>query len=175
MASKEEPLYRLSKSRKPIVFITVPLIGVIFFIVLVIMAGLFLLPRLINNTKTVSNQKATPTPIARTTNQETQGKLLGVWGEIQQIDRASTGSGEATIKLNADSSKNYQLTVGSKTKLSKYLGATSKSSPKLLADKIGWQDLSVGNRIYVTTTADLNKTTTPKLDEVTSIEWYLSP
>lgn len=173
MTAQEQPLYKLKKAWPSSPIRHHNHFVVIMVVTIFIAGGVFLFlqarPPTQENNPPISQENLNP----KDNKQLPEGPLYGLWGQVLEITPAANDP--ARLKVRWDLDQDYLVEVDNGVVVNKYALATEKAAPSLLSKDIGWQNLKVGDRVYLDTQVDVLQTTQIEAAALNSIDLYVEP
>lgn len=150
---------------------------VVFCVVMIFIIGLLVI---LNSKKSQWNASKSDTNMSFGQNLN-QDELLDIWGTVSKVaeSKSLTVSGNtkngdkvesAILTVQSDSGKEYQIAVNASSSISKNRFVEFDVEEMLGA--ANFNEIKSGDRIYLTSSLDLNREISVPADKVVNIKWF---
>ena len=145
---------------------------VVFCVVMVFVVGSLLV--ILDSKKTLqnANKSDTRTSFGQNLNPD---KLLDIWGTVSKVteSKSLTVSGNAKsviLTVQSDNGKEYQVAVDTCSSISK--NRFIENNVEEMLGAANFNEIKSGDRIYLTSSLDLNREISVSTDKVVNIKWF---
>lgn len=178
MFIKDNPIYRLTKAKKPTIYIEFPLVLGLVLIGFVLLVGwlVYFYP----STKKPADKKETsPTPTVAQDYHQPNGKIYGVSGTVTKITSndeisSSPSASVEDFEIETDSKNIFTVSLRKDVPIYIYSLGTGSQSPNLLNKNGQIADIKVGVKVYVSSQTDLTGKKTLTTKDVSQLDLYLA-